>query len=50
MRAVIKQFQHCFLMKPIARLIEENAERAFGETDYAIWWPASVDALLDEGA
>ena len=34
-----------FLMKPIARLLEENALRAFGER-ITLSWPPSVDALL----
>ena len=42
-REAIKHFR-LLLMKPIARLIEENAVRAFGET-IAISWPASVEAM-----
>ena len=33
------------LMQPIARLIEENSWRVFGER-IRIWWPANVEALL----
>ena len=43
-REAVKQFRK-FLMQPIARLIEENAWRAFGER-ITLSWPPSVDALL----
>ena len=43
-REAVKQFR-MFLMKPIARLLEENALRAFGER-ITLSWPPSVDALL----
>ena len=33
------------IMQPMARLIEENAYRAFGER-IRIWWEPGVDALL----
>ena len=42
-REAIKQFRG-LLMKPIARLIEDNALRAFGER-ITISWPASVEAM-----
>ena len=43
-REAVKQFRH-FLMHPIARLVEENCIRAFGER-ITISWPSSVDAML----
>ena len=42
-REAIKQFRG-LLMKPIARLIEDNALRAFGER-ITISWPASIEAM-----
>ena len=42
-REAVKQFRK-FLMQPIARLIEENAVRAFGER-ITISWPSSVEAM-----
>ena len=42
-REAVKQFRK-FLMQPIARLIEENSVRAFGER-ITISWPASVEAM-----
>ena len=39
-----RQFR-TMLMQPIARLIEENSWRVFGER-IRIWWPANVEALL----
>ena len=42
-REAVKQFRK-FLMYPIARLIEENSIRAFGERIH-ISWPASVEAM-----
>ena len=43
-REAVKQFRQ-FLMKPIARLVEENAYRAFGER-ITLSWPPAVDAML----
>ena len=38
-----------FIMQPMARLIEENSWRVFGER-IRIWWEPGVDALAREGA
>ena len=43
-REAVKQFRH-FLMQPIARLLEENAVRAFGER-ITVSWPATDDTML----
>ena len=42
-REAVKQFRK-FLLQPIARLIEENSIRAFGER-ITISWPSSVEAM-----